>query len=345
MKLLLTLVLFLLTLTNLNASPIYKISDLGIEQPSQAFCINNKGEVAGTVSIGFSYHVFKWCLEDGLAILFQSDGEAVQGINDLGQIVGNDGSNRDRLNSPGLQSPEGSYLWNPYGKIESINRLVGCRFHVCGINNFGDIYGFVMEYSDPKRPKPAYYAPHTGLVAIDPTIEFGYKSGSFHGKIAAINDQETIIGDGDVLYRPNKGATLRKDHHGFLKYKDGSFVDLGLHNPIDINENNQVLLGSFPHNWTISVWDKGVFKELWRGGFSTLATSINNNGDVVGQKDSRAVLWQNGELFFLDDLIEDNSEWSSLSEANDINDQGQIVGRGRHQGLYKAFLLTPIKAN
>jgi hypothetical protein len=94
-----------------------------------------EGEVAGTISIGRKYYAFKWNHEEGLAIVFESDGEPVRGINELGQIIGNDGSDRNRLNSTFLQSPHGGYLWHSNGNIESLGRTLNRDFHVNGIND------------------------------------------------------------------------------------------------------------------------------------------------------------------------------------------------------------------
>lgn len=325
--LLLVIALFITLLgSDLNADLKYEISDLGITQPSEASCINNKGEVAGTILIEREYHVFKWSLAEGISILFQSDGEAIRGINESGQIIGND--------SITIGWPESGYMWS---SIKSVNSL---GIHVCGINNLGSVCGCVYQYGSPERPKPAYYNSFSQLLIIDPTNDLGYQRASFQGRITGLNDHGTIVGEGSVLFRDKPFV---KRHHGFLKYNNGSLVDLGPYRPVDINENNHVLLGSFPHGYKISIWDNGNIKDLWNGGFSTLPTSINNHGNVVGQKDNKAVLWKDGELFILEELIENKFGWDSLSEANDINDKGQIVGCGWHQGLYKAFLLTPIK--
>jgi probable HAF family extracellular repeat protein len=56
----------------------------------------------------------------------------------------------------------------------------------------------------------------------------------------------------------------------------------------------------------------------------------------------KAVLWEEGEIYNLNDLILPEPSWI-LQSATDINDHGQIVGYGSHEGKTKAFLLTPIK--
>jgi probable HAF family extracellular repeat protein len=53
-------------------------------------------------------------------------------------------------------------------------------------------------------------------------------------------------------------------------------------------------------------------------------------------------LYENGNLWDLNQLIPENSGWI-LKEATDINNDGQIVGSGEIDGEIHAFLLTPIK--
>jgi probable HAF family extracellular repeat protein len=53
-----------------------------------------------------------------------------------------------------------------------------------------------------------------------------------------------------------------------------------------------------------------------------------------------AFLWQNGRMIGLNNLIPTNSGWE-LEDAYNINNKGQIVGQGIHNGKYRSFLLTP----
>src|SRR3954454_3323968 len=78
------------------------------------------------------------------------------------------------------------------------------------------------------------------------------------------------------------------------------------------------------------------------------ANAINAAGQIVGTADPlctpcpapRAWLWQAGTFTLLDDLLPAGSGWS-LQQANGINDRGQIVGAGLHNGHVRAYLLTP----
>ncbi len=81
----------------------------------------------------------------------------------------------------------------------------------------------------------------------------------------------------------------------------------------------------------------------------SLAAGVNGRGQVVGywhdsspHAPERACLWRGGRLLTLDDAIPARSGWR-LEAAIAINNHGQIVGNGRHNGKERAFLLTPIK--
>jgi uncharacterized membrane protein len=78
---------------------------------------------------------------------------------------------------------------------------------------------------------------------------------------------------------------------------------------------------------------------------SCTATGVNNPGEVVGScsvvnpNGSRAAFWKDGVLYDLNDVSGDPS-WV-LWRANAINDSGQIIGFGMHDGVPRGFLLTP----
>jgi probable HAF family extracellular repeat protein len=84
---------------------------------------------------------------------------------------------------------------------------------------------------------------------------------------------------------------------------------------------------------------------LAAGDISSTATSINRWGQVVGysndESTTRAFVWQNGTMTSLASLAPEFT--GTLVLANDINDFGQIVGRGTDPatGAIVAFLATP----
>jgi probable HAF family extracellular repeat protein len=82
---------------------------------------------------------------------------------------------------------------------------------------------------------------------------------------------------------------------------------------------------------------------------TSIAFAINNASDVVGQADTggrgetHAILYRNGTMYDLNWLIAAGSGWELMC-ARSINNRGQIVGYGIHQGLKHAFLLIPAQA-
>jgi probable HAF family extracellular repeat protein len=101
---------------------------------------------------------------------------------------------------------------------------------------------------------------------------------------------------------------------------------------------------SFPH--AAVLWDDGEIVQLNAlGATSSAAFDINNAGVVVGRASSqsnvRAVLWHDGQIHDLYDLVDLPVGWN-LIEALAIDNTGRIVGRGSEQGEQRAFLLTPL---
>jgi probable HAF family extracellular repeat protein len=84
------------------------------------------------------------------------------------------------------------------------------------------------------------------------------------------------------------------------------------------------------------------------GGPLSLARAINGAGEVVGyseladQSIIHAFLYSGTAMQDLNDLIEPGLSGWMLFDAVGINDAGQIVGRGSHEGQGRVFLLTPV---
>lgn len=95
------------------------------------------------------------------------------------------------------------------------------------------------------------------------------------------------------------------------------------------------------------LWDDGSMQDLGTfGGPSSTAYGLNAAGDIVGWAhtsggEEHAFLWQDGVMTDLNDLVSPESGFV-LERATDINEGGQIVGRGHVGDDMHAFLLTPI---
>lgn len=77
------------------------------------------------------------------------------------------------------------------------------------------------------------------------------------------------------------------------------------------------------------------------GADASHAYGIGDDGTVVGTSDARAFRWRAGDgLVDLNTRIPASSGWH-LERATAVNGAGQIVGSGMHDGLPRAYLLTP----
>jgi probable HAF family extracellular repeat protein len=131
-----------------------------------------------------------------------------------------------------------------------------------------------------------------------------------------------------------------------------------------INNRGQVVGNAYlpgsPYQHAV-LWSGGTITDLGSLGAYSYAASINDSGEIVGTTASgksatgdwlqvpfryahgtMTDLGQLGQgvMTDLNALLPSNSGWD-LQYAMDINNRGQIVGWGLHDGETRAFLLTP----
>jgi probable HAF family extracellular repeat protein len=163
----------------------------------------------------------------------------------------------------------------------------------------------------------------------------------FDGSPEAINDFGIVAGtDWPVDY----GIPFIYDYHtGQFNYLD--VIGTGDMEAWDINNSNQVV-GYFETatSWVGFLWNGTSYIELAN---KSLAYAINDSGVVVGTfqpstyPPSHAFIYDNVNGFRdLNDLIPPNSGWV-LTDAADINENGQIIGRGYFNSVSKSFILHP----
>jgi probable HAF family extracellular repeat protein len=78
----------------------------------------------------------------------------------------------------------------------------------------------------------------------------------------------------------------------------------------------------------------------------SIAYALNAQDEVVGTAtDSgvdQAFLYEFGHMVYLTGFLPKDSGWT-LYTAYGINDAGQIVGGGQHNGMSRPFLMTPVR--
>jgi probable HAF family extracellular repeat protein len=296
-----------------------------------ANAINDLGQVTGSSATSgyLSERVFLW--QNGVmsgignSSTGRGDGKA---INETGRIVGTASANTLRA-------------FTAYdGKIELLNELDGRTFGT-GVNNVGTIVG-TTERFDPFRKRAFSYVGGT-------MTDIGSLGGR-NSEANAINNDGVIVGSADTADQQGK--------HAFL-YQNGVMSDLGTlggksSTAFAINDAGMIIgdsntASSGSNNRVAFMYRDGVMLSLGTlGGETSSARGLNDAGSIVGESAinwwglNYAFLYESGTMHNLNDLFADPS-WR-LERANDINNLGQIVGYGSHNGVRSAFLLDPILA-
>ncbi|MEQ8999819.1 MAG: DUF3466 family protein [Coleofasciculus sp. B1-GNL1-01] len=311
-----------------DAASLYSLTDLGSltgKTYSYARSINNLGQVAVNAG-GHDGHAFVY--SDGQLIeiepLLGDNVLAVSEINNFGQVVGNSvNTNSFTGNHPFVYSN---------GTTQSIGISDGIPY---AINDSGQIVGGAH-----------------GIGA------FLYSNGT----------TSSLLPEGNIAYGMNNPGQVvgifGSPSRAFL-YDNGTITNLGTlpgHNystAQDINDLGQVVGTSAPsgvNDGMAFLYSSNTemisLGRLFPTDTYSVASGINNLGQVVGWSGNnpsfysesgvgiRAFLYSDGVMQDLNELIAPGSDFI-LTQAQGINDQGQIAGAGVINGELHAVLLTP----
>jgi len=313
-----------------NDTTGYTITDLGTlggDILSSASGVNNSGQVVGYSYTNSEYPNAFFYSGGTMNEILSGD---AKGINDSGQVVGF------------IAGFSNSYAFLYSGGITTnLGTLPGGGGSIAiGINNSGQIVGFSQTYGSDRA----------FLYSGGTMIDIGTFSGGGGSSASAINDNGQIVG-----YAITSSSSMQ----AFL-YSGGTMIDIGTpfgatwSEASDINNNGDVVGNFMPGSGSgynhAFLYRNGTMIDLGTppGGTWSQANSINNYGQVVGSfmttndnsSYTHAFLYSGGTITNLKSLIDINSGWSSL-DARGINDMGQIVGQGIHNGNTRAFLMTP----
>lgn len=316
-------------------STITDLGTLGGTQ-SRALGINNSGVVVGRSGISTSSSFQQAFVNNGSMVNIHS-GLGVTGgdstawaINDSGQVTG-----YARTTSTG---PSSGFRYTS-GTATLFNSLLSAdRSFGVDINSSGDVAGYYYT-TTPVLSSFRYSA--SGVMTTLPTL------GGTNGQAFGINDNGDIVGTAEVT-----GNTAWHAFH----YSGGTMTDIGTLGGLEsvareINNSGTIvgmsmvslLDNDIEHPF---VYSGGVMTDIGTfGGIRGIAYAINSVGDVVGRattaaEETRAFLYSGGILFDLNDLLPPGSGWV-LTEANDINDEGEVVGIGRINGEDHAYVMNP----
>ena len=367
---LLAILLIVLTTKSSTAIIRYNVTDLGTlpgYEISQAWSINNKGQIAGLV--------FSSDLEiPQRAVLFDPTG-ADNNI-DLGTLGGENSASLSINNSGqivGCADSVNSWHATIFDSTGSGNNTPLClnESAAWGNNDNGQIVGYVAVHPND-NPSSLDLAVVYNLDGEPNTIPLGMLSGYDSSKALSISDTGSTVG---VAYNAN-----REDYYDmravlFDPTGDGNNIDLGSLPGYDssaalsINDNSQIVGRANLHDMVLfeSYAPRAVLFDPTGAGnnidLGTLpgydsaeAISINNKGQIVGRAFTHegccswcptAVLFDptgGGNNIDLNELI-DPALGCGFNTAICINDNGWIVAWGGNaSNPSMSFLLTPIPA-
>lgn len=311
------------------ASARYTVTDLGTlpgAGSSYASDINDSGQVVGYATNAASgiRHAFLYSggVMTDLGINDTLDHPRF-GINAGGQIVGT-------MCPVPKTWPARAFLYSG-GVFSNLGSLYGSDSGATGINAGGQVVGIsdgsVFLYSGGVMTDLGIPADLIHTPAINDAGQIaGYYQGSFFG------------------------------YHTFL-YSGGVLTDLGIprapnYAKVDINAHGQIV-GTFIRDYGDTngfLFSEGVLTPIRDSGAGIgvyySASGLNDNGQVVGSvrsaNYSTGYIYSGGVISLLDDLIDPASGWH-LSDAQAINNLGQIVGYGTNAaGETRGFLLNPV---
>lgn len=320
------------------ASP-YTYIDLGANGGlSAAFAINNSNQIVGVIDsvIPNIEHAALWSnggITDLGATLTPYTRSTASDINNRGDVIGN------TVSAEGIHG----VLWSADSR-NSPTLLSGDSTYAYGINASGQIAGVTVTTDSIWK---ATMWSTSGPSTLNPLkLDYSYVGG--------INNAGQVVGNSAV-----SGVTDGDGVHAAL-WNQSNPTDLGTLGTWSeahaVNDQGQIVGNSY------STTTGAIRAFLWNGTsmeelptisgpyIHANAKSLNNFGQIVGEAYtegnyySRAVLWSDGIAIDLNTYLDPaliNSGWV-LRRANDINDNGSIVGVAYNQitGASHAFLFV-----
>jgi probable HAF family extracellular repeat protein len=300
-----------------RAEVVYTVTVVG-GAGSAAYDVNNRGQVVGYMAAGETYHAFLY--DAGI-------------LSDLGTL-GNGVSYASRLNESGTVVGTSYVDDQPYAFTYANGAMTalptGPLSYANDINNAGVIAG-TFAGTDSE----GWYQPHAYTYAGGAVTDLGTLGYGSYGN--AINDHGQVAGTAEIDGPPNRPTDP-------FFYSNGVMQNIGnlggiFSNAWAMNNQGHVVgsAGATPsggnfYPFRAFVYDGNGLHDLGvmaKDGNSS-AYGINELGQVVGFTDtdtgSATYLYTDGAMVLLDTLIDPASGWT-ITDANGINDLGQIAGR------------------
>ena len=309
------------------APPHYKVTllaPLAHGQLTQVTGVNSAGQAVGWGNDNLTRRAVSWSSDGAVTAISPEYGEA-RGINDAGTIAGftiTAGVQYATLWSGGTMQQIASPNWETFDAISG-------NGHAAGGNIVGsDLHA--IYYDGTMHDIGAFDGDHAGATGI--------------------NNSDQVVGSSS---RIEFGLTVM---HAFY-YSNGVMDDMGtLGGPESyahgINNGGIAVGVAQAADWAGHAfsYDGGVMTDLGGlpGHSASDAVAINDLGQIVGDSevggDRRATLWQDGQIYDLNSLLNGSGVGWQLQDALGISSNGAIVGTGTYHGVRSNYLLQPAPA-
>jgi probable HAF family extracellular repeat protein len=308
----------------------YTRTDLGLDGPSAAFDVNERGQVTGYFTVGDfgPFHAFLWSPGAGMVDLGTLGGlsSTATAINDRGHVAGT---------SETATGEQHAFLWTPKTGMQDLGTLGGPVSFATGLNNRDMVVGGSLGANTPIHS--FVWTRSAGMRDIGASL-CGYNQAQ------AVNAGGQIVGSRLLCGTFDQTTVFHTIHHGELEDIEPLFgVSASV---LAINARGQfvgsALRPDFGSGAYLFTPHKGyaVIPGL-PGGGDAGAEDVSNDGTVVGIATAsdgfqHAFVWtrKTGTV----DL------GAPGGSANGVNERGAIVGSAEvTPGVFHAVMWTPAR--
>lgn len=308
---------------------------------SVGYSLNDRGDVVGACNLPSSNRVMATVWRSGtpsaLGIVPRGSHSFATAVSSTGVIAGDSEDGDGRPNTVVFKNGAASFIDSGANNSHAVAVMTNGTIVGNYLKGFGGNWQPTLWVPDKDKYR------HTFLLQyIDPT---GGPSSVYAN---GANNSGVVVGQ--------VGSTQWSSRAGL--WKNDSKHTLTLLDPLPgewdsyafaINDDNVVAgvsdLGSF--RMTPVVWAPGATSPmalpLLPGETNGQAVSINNSGVVVGWHGNAPAVWINGNLIDLQTALDASGTGWTISVVYKVNNLGQIVGTGMHNGLSRGFVLTPLQ--
>lgn len=323
------LVLSILVLSASAHALRYTVTDLNVPLGSSydrivVSDVNNSGQVVGWTIASGTYFEQGWAYKDGTTQVLSMVGYRCEprGINDSGVIAGS------CLTESSSWRP---YLWQD-GQMVPLQVPGSASFaEAWALNNNGQVAGYCQ----------------TNYSFYPCTWDSGgaHTFGTTPSRLNGLADNGTAVGQ-TLGGNPTRAFVVQNGTTALLPSLGGSDSAAYAVNETGMIAGYSATADGKAH---ACLWQDGVPHDLGVPVSKTsVALDVNESGAVVGYcgpalgtvAANAAFIWLDGVPYSLNDLIPADSGWG-ITIPRGINDEGQIVGTGAHNGKAAAFILTP----